>query len=316
MKPRRSLSRFRYMNESVGAFILIIAVVALAALVQSARVQHWFDPGARLRVILPQKGLFGLTAGSEVHVLGTRAGSVESIVIEPDTGKILAEVRIQRQFVTFVRSDSGATIRRKLAVAGDSFLDISRGVEEPLDWDLAVIVATADAAPSDALNAILAKLEVKFIPALDHLDEAVVEIRDLARFANDPNAKFQALLSNAVSITGKVDEGQGTVGQLVNDDRLMQNAVAISEKINRSMDQIEPTLATLDKVMNDVSAVSGEVGERSEDIGRIIDHSRETLDALQTMLNDLQKASADLPRITHNAADASDSLPGLTVQAR
>ena len=108
MKYPTSQTGFRYVNEAVGAFVLVLVGLALFALVQSGRVQQWFDPGAPLIVVLPQSGLSGLTDGSEVNVLGTTAGVVESIDIESD-GRIIARVRIRRQFTAFIRSDSRAT---------------------------------------------------------------------------------------------------------------------------------------------------------------------------------------------------------------
>ena len=119
-------SRFRYANQAVGAFVILTVIIFGAAFLFSGQVREWLEPGERIKVILPSDGLFGLSEGADVEVLGTRAGKVLRIVINPDR-KMHADVQIQSDMKPFVRRDSSAVIRKRFGVAGDSFLDISRG---------------------------------------------------------------------------------------------------------------------------------------------------------------------------------------------
>jgi hypothetical protein len=48
-------SPFRYTNEAVGALVLLTVIVFIAAVLQSGRLQNWFDPGVKLKVILPKE---------------------------------------------------------------------------------------------------------------------------------------------------------------------------------------------------------------------------------------------------------------------
>src|SRR5262249_21040399 len=65
---------FRYTNEAVWTLVLVTVLIFVLALVQAGRLREWFDPGATIKVILPADGLFGLTQGAQVDLLGTRAG--------------------------------------------------------------------------------------------------------------------------------------------------------------------------------------------------------------------------------------------------
>jgi phospholipid/cholesterol/gamma-HCH transport system substrate-binding protein len=76
--------KFRYTNETVGLFVLITLLIFIAGLIYSGQVRKWFNPGETLKVVLPDEGLFGLTEGSTVEILGTKAGEVRDIVINPD----------------------------------------------------------------------------------------------------------------------------------------------------------------------------------------------------------------------------------------
>ena len=111
MKEMLPQPKFRYTNETVGLFVLIAVMLFVAGLLYSGQVRKWFNPGETLKVVLPDEGLFGLAKGSAVEILGTKAGEVTDIVINPDE-KIHANVRIGRDMAVFVRSDSKASIRK------------------------------------------------------------------------------------------------------------------------------------------------------------------------------------------------------------
>jgi len=312
--PARPVSR--RVNVSVGAFVVIIGLMVLAAIVQSARLQNWFDPGEKLRVILPQQGLFGLSAGSEVQVIGTRAGVVREIIIDPETGNIFADVRIRPQFTTFIRTDSKVTIKRKLAVAGDAFLDISRGAGEPLDWDMAVIEATIDSGPTDMLNAVIAQVQEKAIPALDHMDEAVVAARDLLQSLNDPEGRFRSTVDRLASISTKIDEGQGTIGRLVNDDELIGKIEAIAAQLNQSLEDLRPVAERLQKISEDVAVVTGGLRDKADEYPQIVERTNQSLEQLQAVLADVKASTKQLPALLENLSETSDTLPGAAVQAQ
>ena len=69
--------------------------------------------------------------------------------------------------IPFVRRDSRAVIRKRFGVAGDSYLEISRGLSEPLDWEYAVIDASADRAPTDTIGDVLDEVRTKIFPVID-----------------------------------------------------------------------------------------------------------------------------------------------------
>ncbi|MGD8408709.1 MAG: hypothetical protein PVF86_15620, partial [Desulfobacterales bacterium] len=84
MKETLGQPKFRYTNETVGLFVLISLLIFVAGLIYSGQVRKWFNPGETLKVVLPDEGLFGLAEGSAVEILGTKAGEVRDIVINPD----------------------------------------------------------------------------------------------------------------------------------------------------------------------------------------------------------------------------------------
>ena len=131
----RRVAGFRYTNEAVGALVLVTVLIFVLALVQAGRIREWFDPGATIRVILPPaEGLFGLTEGAPVEILGTKAGEVRRIVLAPDQ-HIHAVIYIRKAMLGFVRRDSQAIIRKQFGVAGRHTWNSPAAVASPSTGD-------------------------------------------------------------------------------------------------------------------------------------------------------------------------------------
>jgi phospholipid/cholesterol/gamma-HCH transport system substrate-binding protein len=114
---KRSIFGIYQYNEIVGAVVLACVAVFAAALVNAGLVKDWFQPSFTLRILLPEQGVSGLAPGAEVQVLGTRAGEVRRIVIDPNE-RMHAIARVDNQMRPFIRRDSPVSIRRQFGVAG------------------------------------------------------------------------------------------------------------------------------------------------------------------------------------------------------
>ena len=54
-------TRYRYANQAVGIFVILTIILFLAAFFFSGQVREWFDPGERIKVILPTVQIGRLT---------------------------------------------------------------------------------------------------------------------------------------------------------------------------------------------------------------------------------------------------------------
>jgi phospholipid/cholesterol/gamma-HCH transport system substrate-binding protein len=91
-------------DEWIGLVVLVALVLFLGAVLQAGVLREWLQPSARLRVLLPDEGISGLAVGAELEVLGTRAGTVRRIVINP-ASRLYAEVQLDDQARAFIRRD-------------------------------------------------------------------------------------------------------------------------------------------------------------------------------------------------------------------
>ncbi len=58
--------KFRYVNEIVGTFVLIIVALLVAGILLAGHAQDWFTPIHRYHVDFPAEGSLGLQKGATV----------------------------------------------------------------------------------------------------------------------------------------------------------------------------------------------------------------------------------------------------------
>ena len=308
MKETLPQPKFRYTNETVGVFVLITLLIFVAGLIYSGQVRKWFNPGETLKVVLPDEGLFGLAQGSAVEILGTKAGEIKDIVINPDQ-KIHAIARIDSEMAVFVRSDSQATIRKTFGIAGDAYLEITRGSGEPLDWEYAVIPVKSDRKTSDTLAELIEELRAKVMPVVDDAHKAILMLTAVARELQDPDKGVQQLLANLNSISDRIDRGEGAIGRLLTEDKLIRD-------LENLVARMGPIFDDLEKTIQNVSGFSKEFDIETGDIPEITRDLKKTMASMEMVMKDFSLATPHLPQIVKNVGDTTDSVPVLVLQVQ
>ena len=296
-------------------FVILTLIIFLAAFFFSGQIREWFDPGERIKVILPSGGLYGLSEGADVEIIGTKAGKVLQIIINPDQ-QMHANVRIQSEMKPFVRRDSKAVIRKRFGVAGDSYLEISRGLGEPLDWEYAVIDASADRAPTDTIGDVLDEVRTKIFPVIDDTQKAINLLLTLVQDLHAPDGNMQTLLSNLNSVSGMMARGEGTLGRLLADVELLDDTLALVNRLNQHMERLDPLFDDFARTIRNVSNVSDQISRQSRDLPEITLKLKNLLVSVQAVMEDLSRATPQLPRIAKNVSDATNNVPVLMLQTQ
>jgi phospholipid/cholesterol/gamma-HCH transport system substrate-binding protein len=315
MKYQPYQPAFRYVNQTVGTFVLLCLILAGVTLFQSSRVQEWFRPDVTIKVLLPSEGLFGLEQGDAVEILGTTAGRVEQIVIDPKQ-RMYAEVTINQKFTPFVRVDSKAIIKKRYSVAGDVFMEITRGTGDSVDWKLAVIEAVADKAPTETLQSVLEDLREQVVPTIRDMREGIQSWKRLAEALSNPDGDLAQFVANLNALSEKLDRGEGSLGRLLTDDTLISEAEMLVRNLRVTLDRIGPILEEIQKTTQGLTLLTENLGSETEELPALTRQAKETLGKLSALISNLQKASQDLPRITKGIGDATQNMPALLLQAQ
>jgi phospholipid/cholesterol/gamma-HCH transport system substrate-binding protein len=290
---KRSIFGIYQYNEIVGAVVLGCVAIFVGALINAGLIKDWFQPSFTLRILLPAGGVEGLSPGAEVHVLGTRAGEVGRIVIDPSQ-RMHAVARIERQMQPFIRRNSVVSIHRQFGVAGAPYIDISRGSGAELDWSYAVVEATTERAATDTIGQTVDELRAKIIPLMDDIQKAVQAFTIVAQRAVDPKGPLEQTLASAAEIVRRVEKGEGVVGRLVGNAKVAAD--------------LEASLASLRELAAQMERTS-----KDPRIGEILQRTNAVLSSLQTTTRGLAETT---PKVTDNVVATSDMLPATLLQAQ
>jgi len=290
---KRSIFGVYQLDEIVGAVVLACVAAFVAVLINAGLLKDWFQPSFTLRILLPDEGVSGLAPGAEVQVLGTRAGEVRRIVIDPNQ-RMHAIARVEDQMRPFIRRDSQVSIRRQFGVAGAAYIDISRGSGPELDWSYAVIAASSERMATDTLGQMVDEVRAKIMPLMDDIQRAVVAFTAVATRVTDPAGPLQQTLSSAASIARRVDSGEGVAGRLVANEKMAADLEASLVSVREMASQLERT-------------------SKDPRIGQILAKTDSVLTSLQATTRSL---AATTPKITQNVIDSTDALPTTLLQAQ
>jgi phospholipid/cholesterol/gamma-HCH transport system substrate-binding protein len=306
-------SRFRYTNEAVGGAVLLVAVIFIAVAIYAGRVREWFSPVVQVKVLMPEQGLFGLAEGSKIEVLGTQAGEVRRIVIDPNQ-RIFAEARIHEGMMAFIRRDSRVVIRKRFGVAGASYLHVIRGFGQPLDKEFPVLEAETESVPVDDVGELIEELRNRVLPILDGLQRTVGALAVIAENLSDPEGNLGRILASLRAVAERLERGDGSLGRLLTEEQVALEMETLLGTINTDLGRLSPILEGAQAMVRDVARLAETLGTQSDAVPRIIRRVDTVLITLQEMLTDLSEATPDLPRIGHNVAKATDELPLLLLQ--
>jgi phospholipid/cholesterol/gamma-HCH transport system substrate-binding protein len=306
----------RIRNVLLGTFVLVIGALFLFGMLQAEAVREWLNPSRQLRLVLPDEGLYGLSEGAKIEVLGTRAGRVTQIVIRPDE-KIHAEAKIRPDMAPFVRRDSEAIIRKTFGVAGESFVEITRGYETGMDWDYAVLEARPDRAPTESIGEMMEDVRSRVIPILEQSERALTALADLIESLADPDGSLQVVLADVSSLTSRVERGEGSLGQLLANERTALEFEALLGNANATVERLPPILEELQAAAGQVTALSRAINAQSADLPAVNVRIQSILASLDSVMGDLRETSPQLPKISRDVSAATASVPvllGMTQQ--
>jgi phospholipid/cholesterol/gamma-HCH transport system substrate-binding protein len=290
-------------NELTGVFVLAIVTLLVVGVVLAGRAQHWFEPVYKLRILFPPEGSFGLQKGAEIDILGTPVGTVDQIEVA-ENDRLEAVLKIQGDFVRFIRTDSVAVIKRKFGVAGDAFVDITVGQGAPIELTgEAVIECRKDTELLEIVQQVVEQVQQATLPAIAELQKTLMEYRLLAQDMRNPQGNLQQILVRVHSSVGHVDsllagleQGEGTAGKLLKDPAMAEHVEKILVNIDQTIGQLNGALREVETILNHVKQATAVLPEavdtvRGElrDVPGVVLNTQTTLHETEKLLEGLQQ---------------------------
>ena len=205
----------------------------------------------------------GLRSGDHVRFSGIIIGTIGDLKIVSDTS-VKVDMSIDRKMVKFVRKDSRAEIKPE-ALIGDKMIIIHSGTA---DYDQ---VSEGDYLESNESI---------------HFEAVFHEVtKDLK--------KVMTIVANLVDITGKVNEGDGNMGRLLNDS-------SIAIKLDKSADNF---LVLTDNLKE----LSEQLKNPNSDIGKLLYRSEMTT-RIDSILTKVDNITANTELVTKNLVNTTADL--------
>ena len=272
--------KFRYVNEIVGGFVLVVIAALIVGIILAGKAQEWFEPVYELRLSFPEEGSLGLQKGAEVQILGTTVGTVTGIRVRDD-GRMRGWLTVKGDFIRFIRMDSKAIVKKKYGIAGDAYVEITqgKGLERELEMPL---VVTKDTEITEIAQDILKRLQETTVPAIEEYTALAADLRST-------NGPLMKLLAHLEQITAGLERGEGSAGQILRDPTLANEMQGILTQVNESLAEVKKILADVKNTTAQLPPAAATVGREVEDLPGMVLQTQETLREAERLIEGIQQ---------------------------
>jgi phospholipid/cholesterol/gamma-HCH transport system substrate-binding protein len=234
----------------VGLFFNLGIALILLTLFLFGGPSHFFSK--KLHYFFSEEDAQGIVQGAKVLIAGINAGKVDQVQLDRQTSKVMVEIEIEPRFLSYIRQGSYVHLETQ-GVLGDKIVIVQPGgAEKPELPDQAVLPLRE----SVSINSLLSQGS----QFMQHLDQLTVGVNNLieglgtkshgkqvgtyatntlrnlseltGRFKDFDVAKLDSTINNLNSILEKIDSGSGSLGALINDPSLYDDAKALVGEAN------------------------------------------------------------------------------------
>ncbi|MYE07815.1 MAG: MCE family protein [Oligoflexia bacterium] len=231
------MSRRKNIKLRVGFFVLIGILFLFAYILLIGGNQTYFNFVSQYKVKF--KSVDGLFTGSVVKVNGIPAGNVVDIHFIQETGDVQVVVSILRKFTPAITDRSEASLATK-GLLGDKYISITtkgtkgeklpKGSYIPTQVVSGILGIFERQGTGDKIATILDELLV-LVKSLNS-EQTIKRIGETAHgisnmFSDSKSQEISQILNRLNRILIKLDEGEGTIGALINNKNVYNRILGL-----------------------------------------------------------------------------------------
>lgn len=263
----------------LGIFIFFGTVFMVISIFLLGNKGQLFSTTIEIKAFFNQ--IEGLKPGAPVRLSGYDIGNVSSISFASDaSAKVEVKMKIENSFKYLVRLNSLAAIETE-GLVGKKIVAITPGSPD--------ITEISDG------GTIMSKNPVNISAIVEETQALMGNIKNLTKEFSE--------------IFAKINQGKGTVGKLINDDKLYRSTVAITQSADKSLTAITSRLNEISDIIVNMSgsikSIIGNVDNATADVRHLIDRVNKGEGALGTLIAD-KKVADSVKTIVRNFTKISE----------
>lgn len=279
----------------LGIFIFLGTVLLVISIFLLGSKEKLFTGTIEIKTYFNQ--IEGLKAGAPVRLSGYDIGSVSGIaLVDEKSGNVEIIMRIDNDLKHFIRLDSEAAIETE-GLVGKKIVTITPGSAKIEEINDGGIIKSKDPLNISAI--------------MEQTESTISYLKNLTKDLSE--------------IIAKVNQGEGTIGKIVNDDRLYESAVTITKNADKSLsavtqnlnsvsdiiidmtNSIKSIITNVDDAITDVRGVVNKVNNGEGALGALI-ADKNLADSVKVVIANLTKTSDDARMATSSLAENMEAL--------
>ncbi len=267
-------------NAKLGIFIFLGSALLVILIFLLGNKGQLFSSTFTVKAYF--KNTEGLRNGASVRFGGIDIGAVKSInIVSGTSGRVEVSMRIKEEIKRFIKTDSQASIETE-GLVGNKVVVITMGSEKAVEI-------------SDE-GTILSKEPLSF-------GDIIGETQGIMAYTKD-------MTKNLAEIISKVNQGDGTLGRIINDDELYSAAANLTKSADKSLvsltDELKDVVSLFDELGKGVSDVVINVNTLVARLDTVLVGVSEGKGLLGSLVSDKGKEGKTLNRILDNLVTVSE----------
>lgn len=280
--------KFRYVNEIVGGFVLLVVLLLLAGVLVAGHAQHWFESVYEINLNFPPEGSMDLQKGGSDaagrqgrqragHHRGRRWGHHG---FHPGARAFRQTVRAGG-FHRAGQAEDGGDGRRLHRT------DPRHGAELPRSGG--EIECVKDTEIMQMLEEALEQLRQEATNTLALVNAAISEYTKLAAGMNDPQGNLQLTMANVNGLLEDIRKGPGLPAKILNDPAMAKDVEGIMAQVQELLQKVNAMAAELQVVVAKLPAMVDTVAGEVDNLPVVVGETQTLMRESITLLDGLQK---------------------------
>ncbi len=267
-------------GAKLGIFIFIGSVLLVIGIFMLGNKDQLFVSTFTIRAYF--QNTEGLRNGASVRFGGIDVGAVKSIKILADTsGRVEVSMRIKEEVRRFIKKDSRASIETE-GLVGNKVVIISMGSDR--------------AEPISDNGVILSKEPLSFADVIEETQGILAYTKEMTK--------------NLADIVGKINQGEGTIGKILNDEELYNAATNITKSADKNLtavtEDLRKVIALFDDLGKGVETIVKNTNNVVASIDTLLHGVSEGKGVLGSLLTDQGTEGKSLNKILENFVQISE----------